>query len=89
MGKSSAVKVDLDRTLVKGSMTTTILVTADGESLRVTINAEEADQRSVEVTPRALNIGTDEKGTLTMLSHNGFTSYQLLTTEGVSWLTFS
>ena len=42
MGNSSTVKVDLDRTKVIGSMSTTILVEGDGESFRVTINAEEA-----------------------------------------------
>lgn len=44
MGKSSAVKVDLDRSkLTEGQHTTTILVNADGESLRVTINAEKGN----------------------------------------------
>ncbi|MBQ8593843.1 MAG: carboxypeptidase regulatory-like domain-containing protein [Bacteroidaceae bacterium] len=44
MGKSSAVKVDIDREkLVEERNTTNILVNADGESLRVTINAEKGN----------------------------------------------
>lgn len=47
IGKSSAVKVDLDRSkMTEGKYTTTILINADKESLCVTINAENEDNNS-------------------------------------------
>ncbi len=86
MGKSSAVKVDLDRTkLTEGKHSTTILVNADGESLRVTINAEKGSERYLEVTPSALVLGTNESATLAIMSHNGPTAYELYGDGDFSW----
>lgn len=86
MGKSSAVKVDLDRSkLTEGEHTTTILVNADGESLRVTINAEKGSERYLEVTPSALVLGTGESATLAIMSHNGPTVYELYGDGDFSW----
>lgn len=90
MGKSSAVKVDLDRSkLPIGEHTTTILVNADGESLRVTINAEKGEDRYLEVTPSALVLGTAESATLAIMSHNGSTTYELYGNGDFSWASFS
>ncbi len=86
MGKSSAVKVDLVRTkLTEGKHSTTILVNADGESLRVTINAEKGSERYLEVTPSALVLGTNESATLAIMSHNGPTAYELYGDGDFSW----
>lgn len=89
MGKSSAVNVTVDRSkLTEGQHTTTILVNADGESLRVTINAEKGSERYLEVTPSALVLGTNESATLAIMSHNGPTVYELYGDGDFSWATF-
>lgn len=84
-GKASAVKVNLDRTKFTGNVSTHILVNADGESLPVAITAEETPQRRLEVTPTTLPIGKNEKASISMVSHNGATNYQLLIKEGSKW----
>lgn len=87
MGKSSVVKVDLDRSkLTEGSHTTTIIVNADGESQRVTINAEKGSERYLEVTPSALVLGTESQGSIGIMSHNGSTTYAIQGHEEVSWI---
>ena len=62
MGKSSVVKVELDRSkLEAGKHSTTIIVNADGESLRVTINAEKEDvSTKIELITDNLDFGTSE-----------------------------
>ena len=90
MGKSSAVKVDVDRSkLTAGQHTTTIFVNADGESLRVTINAEKGSERYLEVTPSALILGTDDSATFAIMSHNGATMYELWGDGVFGWASFS
>ena len=90
MNKSSVVKVDLDRSkLTTGKHSTTIIVNADGESLRVTINAEKGSERYLEVTPSALILGTDETATFAIMSHNGATMYELWGEGDFSWASFS
>lgn len=89
IGKSSAVKVLLDRSkLPEGKHTTTFLVNADGESLRVTVNAEKSQERYLEVNPSALVLGTAESATLTIISHNGPTAYELYGDGDFSWARF-
>lgn len=89
IGKSSAVKVLLDRSkLPEGKHTTTFLVNADGESLRVTVNAEKSLERYLEVNPSALVLGTAESATLTIISHNGPTAYELYGDGDFSWARF-
>ncbi len=89
IGKSSAVKVLLDRSkLPEGKHTTTFLVNADGESLRVTVNAEKSLERYLEVNPSALVLGTAESATLTIISHNGPTAYELYGDGDYSWARF-
>lgn len=87
--KKSAVKVDLDRSKFTGHVSTIILVNADGETLPVTITADEAQQRRLEVTPGALAIGTSERSSFTMISRNGPTAYQLQVKDNASWLKLS
>ena len=90
MGKSSAVKVDVDRSkLTAGQHTTTIFVNADGESLRVAINAEKGSERYLEVTPSALILGTDDSATFAIMSHNGATMYELWGDGEFGWASFS
>lgn len=87
--KKSAVKVDLDRSKFTGHVSTIILVNADGETLPITITADEAQQRRLEVTPGALAIGTSEGSSFTMISRNGPTAYQLQVKDNASWLKLS
>ena len=89
MSKSSAVIVNVDRCkLTEGKHTSTILVNADGESLRVTINVEKGSERYLEVTPSALVFGTSESATLAIMSHNGATVYELYGDGDFSWARF-
>lgn len=90
MGKSSAVKVNLDRSkLTDGTHSTTILVNADGESLRMTINAEKGADRYLEVYPSTIKMGTNEKESFTVMSHNGATSFNLYGRGDFQWASFS
>ena len=89
MSKSSAVIVNVDRSkLTVGQHSTTILVNADGESLRVTINVEKGSERYLEVTPSALVLGTSESATLAIMSHNGPTMYKLYGEGDFEWASF-
>lgn len=89
MGKSSAVIVNVDRTLMpEGKYNTTILVNAEGESLKVTVNAEKNAGRYLEVFPSALTIGTNDNATLSIMSHNGNTAYKLTGYEAHGWASF-
>ena len=89
MSKSSAVIVNVDRSkLTEGKHTSTILVNADGESLRVTINVEKGSERYLEVTPSALVFCTSESATLAIMSHNGATVYELYGDGDFSWARF-
>ena len=90
MSKSSAVKVDVDRSkLDVGQHSTTILVNAEGESLKVTINIEKGAERYLEVTPSALALGTNDSGTLSIMSHNGSTVYKIYGNGDFSWASVS
>ncbi|MBQ2298976.1 MAG: hypothetical protein II278_06330, partial [Bacteroidaceae bacterium] len=89
MSKSSAVKVDVDRSkLDVGQHSTTVLVNADGESFRVTINAEKGSGRYLEVSPSALALGTSSTATLSIMSHNGPTMYELYGEGEFGWASF-
>ena len=87
MGKSSAVKVEVDRSkLADGANSTTILINADGESLYLTIKADKQDNRYIEVNPTSLNFGEEaEELTFSIKSYNGATSYELFTNGDASW----
>lgn len=89
MNKSCAVKVDVDRDkLAVGKHSTTVLVNADGESFRVTINAEKGSGRYLEVSPSALALGTSSTATLSIMSHNGPTVYKLYGEGEFGWASF-
>lgn len=85
--KSSVVKVDVDRSRMEpGKHSTTIIVNADGQSQRLTINAERGADRYLEVKPKSLALGgVDDSAQLTIESHNGATSYEIATVGDVSW----
>jgi len=90
MDKSSAVKVEVDREkLSEGRNATTILVEAYGESFPVTIKAEKKPARYIEVMPSSLVLGTSDNATLSVLSHNGTTAYELYGDGDYSWAKFS
>jgi hypothetical protein len=85
--KSSVVKVDVDRSRMEpGKHSITIIVNADGQSLRLTINAERGADRYLEVKPKSLALGgVDDSAQLTIESHNGATSYEIATVGDDSW----
>lgn len=90
MGKSTAVKVSVDRSKVKGVMSTDFMVVADGESLPMNVTVEEKTvQKYLAVAPEILDLGTNESGSFTIRSYNGATAYQLMTRGDASWITFS
>lgn len=90
MNKSSVVKVDIDRNKMNvGSNSTTIIVEADGESLCVTINAEKAPDRYLEVYPSAIILGTNDSESFIVTSHNGATAYKLYGSGDFQWASFS
>lgn len=89
MSKSSAVKVDINREkLLDGNNSTTILVNSDGESLRLTINAEKSSERYLEVYPSALVLGTNSEESFIIMSHNGATTYELWGDGDFDWASF-
>lgn len=89
-GKSSAVKITLDRTKVKDHVKTSILINADGESLPLEVSADEKLERRIEVDPATVAFGEQEKSTLTLRSYYGATSYLLIIKESdANWLKLS
>lgn len=89
-GKSSAVKITLNRSKIKDHVKTSILINADGESLPLEISADEKLERRIEADPAALALGEQEKYTLTLRSYYGSTSYMLIIKENdTDWLKLS
>ena len=89
-GKSSAVKVALNRSKIKDHVKTSILINADGESLPLEISADEKLERRIEADPATLTLGEQEKSTLTLRSYYGSTSYMLIIKENdTDWLKLS
>lgn len=89
-GKSSAVKVALNRSKIKDHVKTSILINADGESLPLEISADEKLERRIEADPATLALGEQEKSTLTLRSYYGSTSYMLIIKENdTDWLKLS
>ena len=89
MGKSSVVKVDLDRSKLTGNVTTNIIVSADGESLPVTINAEVGAARTWASHPQRVDFGANSESSLLLYSYNGKTDYTLTVRGDASWLKLS
>ena len=89
-GKSSAVRVALNRSKIKDHVKTSILINADGESLPLEISADEKLERRIEADPATLTLGEQEKSTLTLRSYYGSTSYMLIIKENdTDWLKLS
>lgn len=76
-----------------GTYSCTLVVRSDLEDLEIPITMkvkeEVKPEREFKVQPSSLSIGTAETASFTMFSNNGATSYQLLTKENVSWLSFN
>ncbi len=90
MGKSSVVKVDVERDKLEvGKHSTTIIVNADGESLRVTINVEKSSGRYLDVFPTELVLGTNDEESMIVRSYGGATAYELYGRGDFSWATFN
>ena len=89
MGKSSVVKVDLDRNKLTENSTTNIIVNCDGESLPVTINAEVKSARTWAAYPTMIDFGTNSTSSVTLYSYNGKTDYTLSVRGTSSWLKLS
>lgn len=89
MGKSSVVKVDLDRNKLTENSTTNIIVNADGESLPVTIKAEVAAARTWASYPESIAFETNTESSLNLYSYNGETDYTLAIRGNGSWLKLS
>ena len=89
MGKSSVVKVDLDRSKLTENSTTNIIVNCDGESLPVTINAEVKPARTWVAYPTRIDFDTNSESALTLYSYNGKTDYSLSVRGDASWLKLS
>ena len=89
MGKSSVVKVDVDRNKLKENSTTNIIVNSDGESLPVTINAEVKPARTWAVYPATIDFGTNSTSSVSLYSYNGNTDYTLSVRGNASWLKIS
>lgn len=87
-GKSSAVKVTLDRTKVKDHVKTTILINEAGGSLPLEISADEKLSRRIEADPATVILDEKEKMTLNLRSYYGSTSYVLIKGDA-DWLKLS
>ena len=86
MGKSSTVKVEVDRNMLEfGKHSTTITVESDGESFIVTINAEKADNRYLVLSPMKLDMGTETSKSFSVYSYNGPTTYKLHIKGDADW----
>ena len=90
IGKSSAVKVDVDRSKLEiGNHSTTFIVEANGEMFVVAVHAEKTDNRYLRISPESLDLGTEVSKSFFVYSHNGSTSYKLLVRGNADWAYFS
>ena len=90
IGKSSAVKVDVDRSKLEiGNHSTTFIVEANGEMFVVVVHAEKTDNRYLRISPESLDLGTEVSKSFFVYSHNGSTSYKLLVRGNADWAYFS
>ncbi len=90
IGKSSAVKVDVDRSKLEiGNHSTTFIVEANGEMFVVVVHAEKTDNRYLRISPESLDLGTEVSKSFFVYSHNGSTSYKLYVRGNADWAYFS
>lgn len=88
--KTQAVKVSLDRKLVKDKVKTTVLINAAGESFPIEIIAEENKNRYIVAEPTSVTMDEKDEAVLTLLSYYGSTNYSIqIKEEGVGWLSLS
>ena len=86
MEESSTVEVSVNREkMAEGKQTATIQVKAYGESFPVTIHAEKKPARYIEVNPETIVLGTNESASLSLISHNGETAYELIVEGESAW----
>ena len=89
MGKSSVVKVDVDRNKLTENSTTNIIVNCEGESLSVKISADVKSARTWAANPTNIDFGTNSESSLYLYSYNGNTDYTLSVRGDASWLKMS
>ena len=89
VGKSSAVVVTLNRTLVKKDESATIRVVTDGESFPVDIIAKAGTNFSFSITPENISFGTDatiRKITLRNETYNGTLQWKIQDYSSIKWI---
>lgn len=89
MGKSSAVTVEVNRTLVTKECSTTFIVVADGESIPVYVEAKPTSNYTFSITPEYLDFGTTEtikKLELSNVDYNGSIDWSI-SNNYPAWIT--
>ena len=89
VGKSSAVVVTLNRTLIKKDESATIRVVTDGESFPVDISAKAGTNFSFSITPENISFGTDatiRKITLRNETYNGTLQWKIQDYSSIKWI---
>ena len=90
MGKSSTIKVEIDRSKLEfGTHSTTFTVATENETFNITIYAEKVDDRYLVISPDALDLGTEESKEFFVYSYNGSTTYQMEIRGNGNWAQIS
>ena len=86
MGKSSTIKVEIDRnSLEYGTHHTTFTVATGNETFNITVYAEKVDDRYLVISPDALDLGTEDSKDFLVYSYNGSTTYNLEVRGNADW----
>lgn len=89
-GKKHVLKAATDIVFASGKQRMFDLTVDNGEIVSYTSNILPWDEenRHLEITPKTLDLGTKGSATLTMMSHNGSTVYELHTEGEATWAKF-
>ena len=90
MGKSSTIKVEIDRSKLEfGTHSTTFTVATENETFSITIYAEKVDDRYLVISPEELDLGTEDSKDFQIYSYNGSTTYQMEIRGNGNWAQIS
>ena len=90
MGKSSTIKVEIDRNKLEyGTHSTTFTVATENETFNITIYAEKVDDRYLVISPEELDLGTEDSKDFQIYSYNGSTTYQMEIRGNGNWAQIS
>ena len=90
MGKSSTIKVEIDRNKLEyGTHSTTFTVVTENETFNITVYAEKVDDRYLVISPDALDLGTEDSKDFQIYSYNGSTTYQMEIRGNGNWAQIS